>query len=269
MRALVESVGKEDAEEVLVEGAVELVLALLFLHFGKFVREIVGVEVQEALLLDEVAEHQAVQHDGRVPFAVRLVDDAEDALHEGVVLDAELAVELLGDVGGIDLEHLVQPVENVHRAWAGANRELDFLELAEEEVSLCAFLVFDADERTLVGGLHGNHPEVVHRLALLHEDGDIGIAKLAKPGIQGVSHGGLRQGLHLAHEHADEKFGDLVEDELGRHGGRPSRADFKTVRAVRGRAVPTRLVEERGEVSGGEKVEKLLFVHYALPFVTA
>ena len=62
----------EQAEqEVAVEG-VELVLALFLLAAVEPVAEVIGVAVEEALALDEIDEHQAVEHDGGIPLAVGL-----------------------------------------------------------------------------------------------------------------------------------------------------------------------------------------------------
>ena len=36
----------------------------------KLVAQIVLVKIEKAFLLNEITEHQAVEHDGRVPFAV-------------------------------------------------------------------------------------------------------------------------------------------------------------------------------------------------------
>ncbi len=64
--------------------------------------QVVGVAVEKALLLNEVDEHQAVEHQRRVPFKVRRRLDALDELHEGGVFGLETFVEFLGDF--IDVE---------------------------------------------------------------------------------------------------------------------------------------------------------------------
>ena len=84
---------EEPQQEVAVE-AVELVLAALAPASVQPGAQVVGVAVKEALLLDEVDEHQPVQHHRRVPLPVvgqspRCPDEAQ----EGCVLRLELIVE--------------------------------------------------------------------------------------------------------------------------------------------------------------------------------
>ena len=60
---------EQPQQEVAVEG-LELVLAPGLLNHRQPVAQVVGVAVEKALLLNEVDEHQAVEHEGRVPLKV-------------------------------------------------------------------------------------------------------------------------------------------------------------------------------------------------------
>ena len=70
---------EQPQQEVAVE-TVELVLAAFRLAPGKALAEIIGVAVEKALALNEVDEHQAVEHHGRIPFAVAHVADTINEL---------------------------------------------------------------------------------------------------------------------------------------------------------------------------------------------
>ena len=59
--------------------------------------EVVLVLIEEALLLDEVDEHHAVEHEGGVPVPVALGGDAIDEVPEGGKFRPEAFVEALGD----------------------------------------------------------------------------------------------------------------------------------------------------------------------------
>ena len=91
---LVEPVAEQVPEKAPVK-RIELVLAARLLHPCELVGQIVLVQVEEALLLNEVAEHKAVEHDRRVPLAIRIVLDALNAFHKLIMLLSEALVELL------------------------------------------------------------------------------------------------------------------------------------------------------------------------------
>ena len=88
-------------EEAQQENAVELLeasAAALALDHAQTIAEVVGVPIQEALLLDEVDEHHAVEHKGGVPVPVTLSGDAVDEAPKGGKLCPEALVESLGDL---------------------------------------------------------------------------------------------------------------------------------------------------------------------------
>ena len=101
LAAFAEAFVEQAEQEVAVEG-IELVLALFLLAAVEPVAEVIGVAVEETLALDEIDEHQAVEHDGRIPFAVGHLADAVNELEEGFAVGVEVAVERLGDA--LDVE---------------------------------------------------------------------------------------------------------------------------------------------------------------------
>ena len=90
--ALVEQPQEEEAVELL-----EAPATVLLLHHLQTVAQVVEISVEEALLLNEVDEHHAVEHQGGVPVAVALGRDALYELPEVLQLFLEPFVEALGD----------------------------------------------------------------------------------------------------------------------------------------------------------------------------
>ena len=66
------------------------------------VAEVIRIGVKEALALNEIDEHQAVEHDGGIPFAVGHLADAVNELEERFAMRVEVAIERLGDA--LDVE---------------------------------------------------------------------------------------------------------------------------------------------------------------------
>src|SRR5258708_32245043 len=103
MDSLAESLVEEFQQEVAIE-AMELVLAAFLLHAPQAVREIIGIaieparqlRIEEALALDEVDEHQAVEHERGIPLAVSLHLNPLDKLQERSMFQFEAVVELSG-----------------------------------------------------------------------------------------------------------------------------------------------------------------------------
>ena len=112
----VEQLGKEAA----VEGLEKAVLATLALHPPQLFLQIVEIAVKEAFLLYEVTEHEAVEHDGRVPLLVAvlrggyLVVDAADEVGKCLVFLAEARVEVLGDFLRVHCKCTLYALLHVH-----------------------------------------------------------------------------------------------------------------------------------------------------------
>src|SRR6266516_3807542 len=104
MLRFAQAIMEKPEQEIAVEG-MERVFPMLLLRHLQAVGEIVAVTVEragflcieEALSLDEVDKHQAVEHQRRVPLAVRLGGDPLDEFQEGSMLDLETIIELPGD----------------------------------------------------------------------------------------------------------------------------------------------------------------------------
>ena len=77
--------------------ALELIRPVLFLDSLEAVAEIVFVAVQKALLLDEVDEHQTVEHKGGVPVPIALRGEPVDELLKVGQFLLEAVIEALGD----------------------------------------------------------------------------------------------------------------------------------------------------------------------------
>ena len=92
----------EQAEQEVTVKCVELVLPVLLLATAEAVAEVIGIGVEEALALDEIDEHQAIEHDGRIPFGVGHLADAVNEVEEGFAVGVEVAIERFGDT--LDVE---------------------------------------------------------------------------------------------------------------------------------------------------------------------
>src|SRR5438093_1418798 len=93
-----------------VEGE-ELVGARRMTHALESIAQIVAVAVEKALLLDEVDEHQSVQHQRRVPLGVLLAAETGNEAEESVVFRLEAVVEALRDT--LDVEGGARPPSDV------------------------------------------------------------------------------------------------------------------------------------------------------------
>ena len=131
---------EEPEQEVAVEG-VELVSSSQRLQCPKAVAEVVAISVEEALLLNEVHEHQAVEHYGRVPLAVLLPGHAPDEVQEKVVLSLEPLVEPPCD--SLDIERGPRPPRDVDDRDAGflVKAENQSVELLDQRLTRLPFVV--------------------------------------------------------------------------------------------------------------------------------
>ena len=93
LRALPFLLGKALEEERAEEIAVVAVLAEFLAGSGELVLEVVRVPAKKALLLDEVDEHQAVEHHRDIPALHLRIGDALQELEERGMLGLEAVVE--------------------------------------------------------------------------------------------------------------------------------------------------------------------------------
>ena len=90
LRAFAEAFVEQPQQEIAVE-RVELVPALFLLAAVEPVAKIIAVAVEKTFALDEINEHQAVEHDGRIPFVVGALGDAGDEFQERSVFLLKLS----------------------------------------------------------------------------------------------------------------------------------------------------------------------------------
>lgn len=98
--------------------------------------EVVAVAVEKPLLLDEIDEHQAVEHDGRIPLAVGHCADAVDEREEGLPVRVEITVKRLGDTleveGGAGLPaHL----DDCDSSFFLGERDIERVEFLEQRIA--------------------------------------------------------------------------------------------------------------------------------------
>src|SRR6266446_2349035 len=95
---------EESEQKIAIEG-MERVLPMLLLHHVQAVGEVVRITVEstwllcieEALPLDKVDEHQAVEHQRSIPLAISLRGDPLDEFQESGMFNFEALIEFLGD----------------------------------------------------------------------------------------------------------------------------------------------------------------------------
>ncbi len=112
----------EQREQERAVERVEAVLAEILADSTHPVAEVVGVPVEQPSLLDEVDQHEPVEHERAVPLAVGTllvpggtgnIWNALDRLDKGVLLLLEAVVELLGD--GVGIEGVLGPTRDLHQ----------------------------------------------------------------------------------------------------------------------------------------------------------
>lgn len=100
-RAFALLLGKSIEEQRAKEAAVEPVLAAL-LTLPEFRAQIIAIVVQKLLLLNEIDEHQPVQHHGSIPRLQPVIWDTLDEVQELLMLGLEAIIKALGDSLGVE-----------------------------------------------------------------------------------------------------------------------------------------------------------------------
>lgn len=186
----VEQLGKEAA----VEGLEKAVLTTLTLHPPQLFLQIVEVAVKETFLLYEVAEHEAVEHDGRVPLLVAvlrggyLVVDATDEVGKRLVFLAEARVEVLGDFFRVHGKCALYALLHVHDGGLFVNVERKVGYLGEQEVGLVCRFVFDGHDVAFFHGLNRGNPLLVLRTGNV-EYTDVVVGTAAQPAVNALAKG--------------------------------------------------------------------------------
>ncbi len=98
----IEAVVEQPPEEAAIEG-VELILTQGIANPLETVAQVVLVAIEEAFLLEEIAEHQAVEHERGVVGHDALVGNALDELLEGVLVFLEVGVEFFGEAVAVEV----------------------------------------------------------------------------------------------------------------------------------------------------------------------
>ena len=224
--------------------------------------EIVRVAVEEALLLDEVAEHETVQHDRGIPFAVALFGQILDARHKRLVLDTETAIEVLRHLVGVHQKRGVHAIHHVHDGYAliRIEPEGDVVDLLQEKGRLVFRLVLDRDEMAAVDAPHGNRPQVVEILTRSRRpvDDEIVVAQLSELCVKHTANRRIGNRLAYADIHAEAPLLRHFRKDVGL----PVRLKRNRV-ACRG-IVPAALDEEARKVARPKTAEEFVSCHVLL-----
>ncbi len=160
--------------------AVELIRAALLLDELEPVAQVKAVVVQETLLLDEVDEHQAVEHHRGVPLAVVFQGDAVDELQEGGVFLLEQLVEAFGDT--VHVEGGPHPTGDfgLREVFFLGEREADALEFLQEGVAGLVLVVGVLTEGRRLAALAFPHLPNLRRLRAVGEDHNVFVSHLGR-----------------------------------------------------------------------------------------
>ena len=160
----IESIMEEIDQKAFIELIKETVLAFLLACPLQFVAQIIWIAIQEAFLLNEVTEHQAVEHHRCVPLFVlvlliiNMVVNAGNKFCKVAVLFLKPGIEVLGNFLRIDEEsrlHFFYDVENRRIVFERERKTLHFL---EQESGLVKCVVFHQHHIALLHFLYGCYP---------------------------------------------------------------------------------------------------------------
>ena len=124
---------KQPEEEVAVK-AQKLVLPLPLQDHLEAVLKVPSIAIKESFLLNEIDEHQPVEHERGVPLPVSIDWDALDELQEVGVFLLELVVELLGDLVAVECVAQGEDDPGEGQSLLGAQGKRDQLEFLDQGV---------------------------------------------------------------------------------------------------------------------------------------
>lgn len=181
----VQSVVEKLNEETFIERIKEAVFALFFSYPFKFMSQIVEIKVQEAFFLNEIAEHQAIEHNGSVPMLVfvflvcYVIIDARNKLDKSRVFFLESGIKIFSDFFGVHCESTLHLRAEVNDSCIFANVERKALDFGVKQISLFSGFIFNENEVSLLVGFHRHNPKVMFGAAKL-ENCDIVVGLTAK-----------------------------------------------------------------------------------------
>ena len=113
MTRIVQTFVEHSTKESLIERTKKLVFALLLTYPLEFVLQVVGIHIKEALFLNEVTEHESVEHNAGIPILVLVIIDTRNVFLEGSMLLAELRIEVLSDLLTVQMERAMHTILDI------------------------------------------------------------------------------------------------------------------------------------------------------------
>ena len=164
---------KQAQQEEAIEG-LKLPFAFAILHLTQTVAEIVAVAVEKTLFLNEVHEHQPVEHQGCVPLGVALLLHPFDEGEKGSVFPLEVVVEPLRETIAIErIAELEDRASQVNRFFFRKGN-CDRTQLLNQQV---ARLTAGVIRMLAVGGGHSGLPSDplpnLSRLGVIDENDEV------------------------------------------------------------------------------------------------
>ena len=197
MTRIVQTFVEHSTKESLIERTKKLVFALLLTYPLEFVLQVVGIHIKEALFLNEVTEHESVEHNAGIPILVLVIIDTRNVFLEGSMLLAELRIEVLSDLLTVQMERAMHTILDICNQNALGEIEGQIINLGEKEVCLGSTNVFCFYKFSLLVGLDWGKPQMVC-CTRLNEDTDIVVTIVAKLIVYLLAFSSSRQNIHLA-----------------------------------------------------------------------
>src|SRR5574344_1622889 len=146
---------EQRTEETFVKRVVETVFPLFTLYPRKFLPEIVFVHIEEALLLNEIAEHKAVEHNRSVPLLVLILLRLDIIIHAGNEIDeasvllTKTCVKVFRYLLGVYDECSLHTLLYIHDGGVVIQSERQAIHLFIEKTCSLCIIVFHQHQVTL------------------------------------------------------------------------------------------------------------------------
>ncbi|OAV68318.1 hypothetical protein Barb6XT_01075 [Bacteroidales bacterium Barb6XT] len=117
MLRAVQTTMKQCAQKTFVEYSEKLVFSLLLLSPFQFLPQIIRVKIQKAFFLNEIAEHQSVEHYRYIPLLVAFHFNATNKRQKRCMLFFETGIEVFGYFGCVYFKSSMYADRNIYNSY--------------------------------------------------------------------------------------------------------------------------------------------------------
>src|SRR5574344_2629743 len=204
MSGRIQSVLEQMDKKLQIERTEEFIFTpLLFAPFH-FITKIIGLSIQETFFLNEIAEHQTVEHHRSVPLLVSVlfqirdvIINTRDKLGKGVVLFFETSIKVLGHLLTVDGKSALDAFLYVYDCCDFCIIKRQVIYLRKDKVCLISSFIFDSDQVTLFHLAYRRHPLMMF-CASQYIDGYIVIGTAAQFSVYALADGGCGYRFYFA-----------------------------------------------------------------------